>query len=193
MKWDKTKKRYTLQKVDREGKIMKEAKNESGKKISKAMAMKHAPDAIYTKWQQRSHLSLQKAGEQENVKLISQARSANESRHMMKTFRGSHKDLDKGEDMRNPKLLMKAKEKKLAQKMKNLSKDDRKSNRVSSVKEEKFIKGGRSFSQKAKNKIIAGMRPTRAKVILKGGGKDAFANKRNKSGGRGGRQNGRGR
>ena len=35
MKWDKVKKRYTLQKVDREGKIIKERKNEAGKKISK--------------------------------------------------------------------------------------------------------------------------------------------------------------
>ena len=39
MKWDKVKKRYTLQKVDREGKIIKERKNESGKKISKKNLM----------------------------------------------------------------------------------------------------------------------------------------------------------
>ena len=39
MKWDKVKKRYTLQKVDREGKIMAERKNEAGKKISKKNLM----------------------------------------------------------------------------------------------------------------------------------------------------------
>ena len=39
MKWDKVKKRYTLQKVDREGKIIKERKNEAGKKISKKNLM----------------------------------------------------------------------------------------------------------------------------------------------------------
>ena len=37
-KWDKIKKKYTLQKVDREGKVMREAKNESGAKISKKMS-----------------------------------------------------------------------------------------------------------------------------------------------------------
>ena len=51
MKWDKVKKRYTLQKVDREGRVIKEKRNESGKKISKKGIMSKDPDAIYKKWQ----------------------------------------------------------------------------------------------------------------------------------------------
>lgn len=51
MKWDKTKRRYTLQKVDRDGKVVKEKRNEAGKKITKAGVMNKDPDAIYKKWQ----------------------------------------------------------------------------------------------------------------------------------------------
>mmetsp|Transcript_46013 Transcript_46013/g.60959 ORF Transcript_46013/g.60959 Transcript_46013/m.60959 type:complete len:106 (-) Transcript_46013:318-635(-) len=58
MKWDKTKKRYMLQKVDREGKIIKEKRNEAGKKITKKNVMMKDHDEIYKKWQQRTHLSL---------------------------------------------------------------------------------------------------------------------------------------
>ena len=104
----------------------------------------------------------------------------------MKSFRGRHQDLDKGEDVRNPHKLIKAKEKRLQQKMKNMSKEERRSsngNRPS----EKFVKGGRQYSQKAKDKIVAGMRPTRAKIIIKGGGKDAFAGKK-RGRGRGGKR-----
>ena len=35
MKWDSTKKRHVLQKVDRDGKVIKEKRNESGAKITK--------------------------------------------------------------------------------------------------------------------------------------------------------------
>lgn len=35
MKWDSTKKRHILVKVDRDGKVIKEKRNESGAKISK--------------------------------------------------------------------------------------------------------------------------------------------------------------
>jgi len=35
MKWDSIKKRYTLQRVDREGKVIREKRNESGGKIKK--------------------------------------------------------------------------------------------------------------------------------------------------------------
>jgi len=59
MKWDKFKKRYTLQKVDRDGKVMAERRNEAGKKIGKND--KH--EDIYKKWQQKTHLSLQKTGD----------------------------------------------------------------------------------------------------------------------------------
>lgn len=125
MKWDKVKKRYTLQKVDREGRVMKEKRNEAGRKISKKMAMSKDPDSIYKKWQQKTHLSLQRSGEVENKKLMSQAKNANESRAMMKQFKGSHHDLNKGEDVRNPGKLMKSKEKKLSQKTKNMTKEER--------------------------------------------------------------------
>lgn len=35
MKWDKKKKRYMLQKVDRDGNVMREKRNEAGAKINK--------------------------------------------------------------------------------------------------------------------------------------------------------------
>lgn len=66
MKWDKVKKRYTLQKVDRDNKVIREKRNESGAKISD----KEERSNIYKKWQQRTHLSLQKTGERENSKLV---------------------------------------------------------------------------------------------------------------------------
>ena len=47
MKWDAAKKRYMLKKVDRDGKIIAEKKNESGKKITNKMKEK---DGIYKKW-----------------------------------------------------------------------------------------------------------------------------------------------
>ena len=86
----------------------------------------------------------------------------------MKSFKGRHQDLNKGEDVRNPQHLIKAKEKKLQQKMKNMSKEERKSKGSSGPSIHDKFTGGRQFSQKAKNKIIAGMRPTRAKIIIKG-------------------------
>ena len=94
MKWDKTKKRYMLQKVDREGRVIKERKNEAGAKISKKQLMNKDHDDIYKKWQQRTHLSLQKSGEIENAKLMRQAQSASESRAMMKNFKSRHSDLN---------------------------------------------------------------------------------------------------
>ena len=70
MKWDAKKKRYTLQKVDREGKVMHEGiqqeKNEAGKKVGK----KDKWEDVYAKWQKRTHLSLQKTGEQEDQKMM---------------------------------------------------------------------------------------------------------------------------
>ena len=93
MKWDKVKKRYTLQKVDREGKVMREKRNESGKKLTKKDLAKDR-DSVYKKWQQRTHLSLQRTGELEDRKLLMQAKSANESRNMMKSFKRRHSDLN---------------------------------------------------------------------------------------------------
>jgi hypothetical protein len=40
MKWDSTKRRHVLMKVDRDGKIIKEKRNESGAKITKKQAEK---------------------------------------------------------------------------------------------------------------------------------------------------------
>ena len=54
MKWDKVKKRYTLQRVDRDNKVIREKRNESGAKIND----KEKESDIYKKWQQRTHMSL---------------------------------------------------------------------------------------------------------------------------------------
>lgn len=86
MKWDPVKKRYMIKKVDREGKVLHEKKNESGAKITKKMKEK-GKESIYKKWQQRTHLSLQRTGEMEDTKAIEQGRRANESRKTMKEFR----------------------------------------------------------------------------------------------------------
>ena len=40
MKWDASKKKYQLQKVDRDGRVIAEKRNESGAKISKKMKEK---------------------------------------------------------------------------------------------------------------------------------------------------------
>ena len=67
MRWDDKKKRYMLKKVDREGRVMHEKKNESGAKITRKMKENQKDsDSIFKKWQQRTHLSLQKAGEMED-------------------------------------------------------------------------------------------------------------------------------
>jgi len=65
MKWDPKKKKYQLMNIDRDGKIIAEKKNEAGVKITKKMRDKKTEkkESIYKKWQQRTHLSLQKAGE----------------------------------------------------------------------------------------------------------------------------------
>lgn len=67
MKWDKVKKRYTLQRVDRDNRVIREKRNESGAKIKAGQEDKNN---IYKKWQQRTHMSLQRTGEQENAKLV---------------------------------------------------------------------------------------------------------------------------
>lgn len=46
MKWDRIKKKYTLQMVDREGKVMNNMRNESGKQIKKTD--KHVD--VYKRW-----------------------------------------------------------------------------------------------------------------------------------------------
>lgn len=52
MRWDNTKKRYMLKKVDREGKVIAEKRNESGKKITNKMKEgKDGQSSIFKKWQ----------------------------------------------------------------------------------------------------------------------------------------------
>ena len=70
MKWDAQKKRYILKKVDRDGKVIAEKRNESGQKITKKMKEANKGAGIYKKWQQKTHLNLQKAGEMEDTKAI---------------------------------------------------------------------------------------------------------------------------
>lgn len=56
MRWDAKKKRYMLKKVDRDGRVIAEKRNESGAKITNKM--KDKKESIFKKWQQRTHLSL---------------------------------------------------------------------------------------------------------------------------------------
>jgi len=86
MKWDAKKKKYILKQVDRDGKIIAEKKNEAGVKISKKMKEKER-ESIYKKWQQRTHLSLQKTGELEDAKTVDQGRRAGEARKSLKDFK----------------------------------------------------------------------------------------------------------
>jgi hypothetical protein len=132
MKWDKVKKRYTLQKVDREGKVIQ--RNEAGVKIKKTDKQVD----YYKRWQQKTHLSLQKTGELEDKKLIGQAKSASESRQLMKSFKGRHKDLMKGEDVRDNRGLMERKSKQMFEKIKHnksaIKKRDKDGKRIYSEK-----------------------------------------------------------
>ena len=49
MRWDNKKKRYMLKKVDREGRVITEKRNESGAKITNKM--KDKKESIFKKWQ----------------------------------------------------------------------------------------------------------------------------------------------
>ena len=139
MKWDKIKRRYTLQKVDREGRVMREQRNESGKKIKK----NDKQESIYKKWQQRTHLTLQKSGEKEDNKLMNQARNANESRYMMKSFERSHKDLYQGEDARSNKALIDAKGKKIQNRSNAARGEERQREKERGLKDRKKAGGAR--------------------------------------------------
>jgi len=177
-KWDKVKKRYVLTKIDREGKVMREKKNESGKKITKKNAEKKA-QSIYKSWQSKTHLSLQRAGEQENKKLVQSARLASEGRSMMKSFSSRHTDLMKGEDVRNPKHLIKAKGKQMEARMERSKSEGDKNGKY-----EKFS-GRKQYSKRVNDKIKSGMKPTRSKMIIRGKGGAGGGNgqqKRSKSG-----------
>lgn len=123
MKWDKVKKKYVLMKVDRDGKVIAEKRNESGAKITKKMKEKaKTKESIYKKWQQKTHLSLQKSGEVEDNKTMDQAKRANEARKTLKEFKLRHgQDLYKGEDARSHKTLIDKK----TQKLMNKTRDDK--------------------------------------------------------------------
>ena len=59
-------------------------------------------ESIYKKWQQRTHLTLQKSGEMEDAKTMDQAKRANEARKVLKDFKQRHgADLHKGQDARS--------------------------------------------------------------------------------------------
>lgn len=156
MKWDAQKKRYILKKVDREGKVIAEKRNESGQKITKKMKENKKGEGIYKKWQQKTHLNLQKAGEQEDTKAIEQGKRAVEGRNVMKDFKRRHgSELYKGTDARSNQPLIDKKKQKFMQKIKETGKKNIKGG------------GGRKFSDKANKKIVAGARPTRSKMIVK--------------------------
>lgn len=119
MKWDPIKKRYMLKKVDREGRVIAEKRNESGAKITKKMKEKDK-ESIYKKWQQRTHLTLQKSGEHEDTKTIEQAKRAGEARKTLKDFKQRHgQDLYKGDDAKSNKVLFEHKKKKMMAKIRD--------------------------------------------------------------------------
>lgn len=141
MKWDNVKKRYMLKKVDRDGKVIAEKRNESGQKITKKMKGKEQ-ESIYKKWQQRTHLSLQKTGEVEDKKTIDQAKRATEARKTLKDFKNRHgSDLYKGQDARSHSTLIEKKKRKFMDKVKQ------------SKGKDKSKSQGRQYSDKAMAKI----------------------------------------
>ena len=84
---------------------------------------------------------------------------------MMKSFSSRHTDLMKGEDVRNPKHLIKAKGKQMEARMqRSKSEGDNRGGKY-----EKFS-GRKQYSKRVNDKIKAGMKPTRSKVIIRGAG-----------------------
>ena len=118
MRWDSTKKKHILVRVDRDRNIVKEKKNESGAKISNKDASKADDQKIYKKWMKRSHMKLQSVGEVEDPRAVQQARSSTEGRRMIKQF-GKRHDLSKGEDARSNSHMLENKKKKLMDKTKS--------------------------------------------------------------------------
>lgn len=159
MKWDATKKRYMVKNIDRDGKVIAEKRNEAGKKITKKMKEKEKV-SIYKKWQQRTHLTLQKTGEMEDQKAMDQAKRANDSRKTIKDFKDRHgQELHKGTDARSHDTLIAKKQQKLQAKMQAMNQ-----------KKPRAGPGGRSFSDKSMAKIQSASRPTKSKMIVKAGG-----------------------
>jgi len=84
----------------------------------------------------------------------------------MKSFSSRHTDLMKGEDVRNPKHLIKAKGANLEARMKKSGRTKSEDNKGG--KYEKF-EGRKKYSKRVTDKIKGGMKPTRSKVIIRGG------------------------
>lgn len=183
MRWDSTKKRHILVKVDRDGKQIREKRNEAGVKITKQEAEKGAQEQkIYKQWMQRTHMKLQPVGEQENKKAVEMARSSSEGRKMFKQFGNKHKkELAQGDDPRSHDHLLDAKKKKMMEKASKTG-----------FKREKAGPDGK-YGEKQWAKIQAKSRPTRSKLILKRNspnGQGQFKSRGGSSGGRGGSSGG---
>jgi hypothetical protein len=183
MKWDAKKKRYMLKKVDRDGNIVRDKKNEAGVKITAKMG-ENRPESIYKKWMKKTHLKLQSSGEVENTKTVEAAKNSSESRKMVKYFKARHgAELDKGEDPRSHNKVIEAKQKKMMQKIKQNGDKNKKGDKKGGAQE------GRSHSEKARAKIIARSQPTRSKQIVKGKKFNKNDKKNSNSrGGKGGRR-----
>lgn len=130
MKWDSTKKRYSLKTIDSTGRVIKDQRNEAGKKIKKKDLKK---ESAYDKWSKRTHLKLQDVGEMEDKKYTEQGKIATESRKMMKHFKSRHSDLNKGEDPRSNQALIESKASKLKERRKKEPKAERSRDRKSVV------------------------------------------------------------
>lgn len=119
MRWDKIKKRFMLKKVDRDGKVIAERKNESGKKITKKMKEgKEGQKTIFEKWRRSTNLSMPKVGEMEDSRTIDQAKRANEARRTLKDFKRRHgSELHKGTDARSHETLFNKKKQKFNDKV----------------------------------------------------------------------------
>lgn len=159
MRWDNVKKRYMLKKIDRDGRVIAEKRNEAGKKITNKMKEgKQGQTSIFKKWQQRTHLSLQRTGDMEDSHAIEQARRANEARKTLKDFKQRHGgELHKGTDARSVETLFDKKKRKFLDKVKqNREKKSQSSGQ------------GRQYSEKANQKILMAQRPSRSKMIVKG-------------------------
>lgn len=127
MRWDNVKKRYMLKKVDREGRVIAERRNESGAKITNKNKEKKQGE-IFKTWQQRTHLNLPKTGDMEDPKAIEQAKRANETRKFSKDFKRRHgAELFKGTDARDNKTMIDKKRAKMFAKASNNKEKNRKS------------------------------------------------------------------
>ena len=153
MRWDSKKKRHVLVKVDRDGRVMKEKRNEAGVKITKKNAEKLQEQKVYKNWMKKTHMKLQTVGEVENTRSIDVAKSSNDSRKMMKQFRSKHaKELNTGEDARSNKRLVEMKKRKMMEKSRNGKKEGN---------------HGKKYGDKTWKKIVHQSAPTRSKVIMK--------------------------